>query len=211
MGWQTNVCTNVRGRKMFGSSVMKVGFHLLQIYLCLMCSSAVLMMLSWRLGRRLVTSARGLLLVVLLYPFQRFCGDDESDWDFGDMAWGSAYGREQRCMFLSNNHYLVSCAGVPVPDNVVNVLHLADRHLRDRLTLTLLCRVLTNEQRAAESKMAEDCRLEEHVHASGEDSKALHVARALVDDLTAEHASLTTGTEQAKAEHNTLATRICEL
>lgn len=71
--------------------------------------------------------------------------------------------------------------------------------------------VLTSEQAEAESKMANVRRLEEHVHTAEEDSRALHVARAHVHELTAERASLTAGTEYGKAEQDTLAARIREL
>lgn len=46
---------------------------------------------------------------------------------------------------------------------------------------------------------------------AAENSEALHEARFSIDQLRNERALLTTGTEQAKAEPDTLATRICQL
>lgn len=48
--------------------------------------------------------------------------------------------------------------------------------------------------------MADVCHLEERLRAAEEDSEALRVACARIDGLTADHASLTAGTEQNKAE-----------
>lgn len=73
--------------------------------------------------------------------------------------------------------------------------------------------MLTSEglQAAAKSRVAEIHQLEERVRAAEEDSEALHATRADVEELTAEHESLTMGTEHAKAEHDTLDDHICEL
>lgn len=56
--------------------------------------------------------------------------------------------------------------------------------------------------------MTEVCQLEELVCMAEEVSEAHCTARVRVDDLTAERASLTVGTEQAMAECDTLVTRI---
>lgn len=60
------------------------------------------------------------------------------------------------------------------------------------------------------STMASNRRLEEHVREDEEYSGGLCVGRARIEELTAERASLTAWTEQAKAEHDTLASCICE-
>lgn len=64
--------------------------------------------------------------------------------------------------------------------------------------------MLTIEQAEPESRMAEVRRLEEPVHAAPEDSKALHEAHGRVNELTAERASFSAGTEQAMAERKPL-------
>lgn len=83
--------------------------------------------------------------------------------------------------------------------------------MHDHLTLIELCRVLISEPAGAELRMAEVRRLEERVGAAEEDSKPLCVAPARVDNLMAEHASLTAGAEQANAERDSLATRMHKL
>lgn len=59
--------------------------------------------------------------------------------------------------------------------------------------------------------MSEVCRLKDRLHASGEDSEELWVGHVRIDNLTAKCVSLALKTEQAKAEHYSLATHIREL
>lgn len=58
------------------------------------------------------------------------------------MPSGSSSAREHRRMFLSNIQGLVSSAGLPAPDNGLDVLHLVEGSLRDRLILMELRGVL---------------------------------------------------------------------
>lgn len=53
--------------------------------------------------------------------------------------------------------------------------------------------------------------MEARLRGARKDLEALYVARAIVDELTAERASLTAGTESAKAERDSFAALICEL
>lgn len=71
--------------------------------------------------------------------------------------------------------------------------------------------VFTIELAEAESRLAEFRQLEKSVHEAEEDLEALRVAHARVDELTAESASLTAGTDQAKAERDTLSARVRKL
>lgn len=66
--------------------------------------------------------------------------------------------------------------------------------MRNLLTLIELRLVLTDERAEAESRAAGVRGLEEDVPAAEEDSELLRMARARVDDLTAERASLTVET-----------------
>lgn len=56
--------------------------------------------------------------------------------------------------------------------------------------------------------MANASRLAERRHGAEEDSEVLLVARACVDELMVEHALLMEGSELARAEPDTLPTRI---
>lgn len=109
---------------------------------------------------------------------------------------------------LCNIQYLVSRAGLPAPDNVLDALPLAESGLRDHLVLIMLPQVLTSEWAEAKSRMAKVCHLEESVCTAKEDSEALRVAHAHVHELMAERVSLTAGTKQAKAECGTSGARI---
>lgn len=71
--------------------------------------------------------------------------------------------------------------------------------------------MLTNELAVMELRMAKVHRLKKRVHAAEKDLEVLRVTCACVEKLMAECASLTEGTEQAKAERGTLASRIHEL
>lgn len=71
--------------------------------------------------------------------------------------------------------------------------------------------MLKNEQLGGEERAAEVGHLEERLCADEENSKSLRVVRAHGKELTAERASLTTVTEQAKEGFDTLAAPIQEL
>lgn len=71
--------------------------------------------------------------------------------------------------------------------------------------------MLINERAQARSRIAEYFRLEENLCVAEEDSEALGVVLAHIDDWTVERASLTVGTERPKVEADTLAVRIGEL
>lgn len=71
--------------------------------------------------------------------------------------------------------------------------------------------LLNNERAEVESRTAEVSRLVERMFAAEEDSESLHVARALVAELTAELASLAAGNKHTMPECNTLTARIREL
>lgn len=107
-------------------------------------------------------------------------------------------------MILSNIQDLVSGVGLPASDNGLNVLRLLGLGLRDRLTILRLRSVLINEWAEEDSRVAEIPPVEECVRATDEYLESLRVARASVDELTDERASLTAGAEQAKAAHDAL-------
>lgn len=137
-------------------------------------------------------------------------GSDGGDWDLGDMPFGLASGFEKRGIVLSTCS-LVSRAGFPDADSCLDVFCLLENGWRDRLTLMELRRVLTNKRAEAESSVPEALRLKERVCVAEEDSEAHCVVHVRVDELKAELASLTAGTEQEKAECDILATCIREL
>lgn len=119
---------------------------------------------------------------------------------------------DQIRMVLGNIQGLVILVGLLASDNNgLNVLRLAECGLSDYAALIKQRLVLTREWAEAVLKVSELRRLEERVCTDGEDSGALRAARARVNELTAERASLTSGTEQAKGERDTLAPRICKL
>lgn len=105
---------------------------------------------------------------------------------------------------------MISRTGLPARDTGLDVLHVTEGGLRDRITLVELSRVLTNERAEGELWAAEVSSLE-CVRADKEDSELLCVVRARVDELTAERALLTAKTVQEIAEGDTLAARIGEL
>lgn len=108
----------------------------------------------------------------------------------------SSSGRKKHCMVLSNIQGMVSRVGLLAPDNGLDVLHLAELGLCDRITMIELRWVETSEWAESELRMAEVCRLEEQVRTAEEDLEALGKERARVDELTTERASLTVGTER---------------
>lgn len=59
--------------------------------------------------------------------------------------------------------------------------------------------------------MADVCPLGERLHWDEDDSEALRVGRARMDELTTDPSSLTAKAEQAKARRDIFATGICEL
>lgn len=71
--------------------------------------------------------------------------------------------------------------------------------------------MLASHAAEADSGLDEAHRMEERLHVAEMDSEAIFVIRVHVDQLTAQLASLTTGTKQAKAERRTMAARIWEL
>lgn len=77
--------------------------------------------------------------------------------------------------------------------------------MHDGLTLTMLHRVLVNEQAEAKSRAAEAGRLEERVRAADEESELAPGAQVRGYEWTAQRASWAAGIEQPKAEHETLA------
>lgn len=92
-------------------------------------------MLLWQLGKLYVTSIRLRLSVELLCLILPVAGDDEVDWDFGDMPVGMSTGREKPRMVLDNIQGLVKRASFPAPDSRLDALHLAECYLSDHLTL----------------------------------------------------------------------------
>lgn len=84
------------------------------------------------------------------------------------------------------------------PNNGFDVMLLLEWGLHDCLTLMELLRVLTSEWNGADSRVVEACRSGDCRCAAEEDSPLLRVVRACDDKLTAERASLGTGTDQAK-------------
>lgn len=119
--------------------------------------------------------------------------------------------REQHRMVLSNIAGLISCERLSAPGKGLDVLCFAESGLHDCLKLMILYLVLANDWGKPRLRMVEVGRLQERVRAAEEDSRALCVARACIDELTAAHTSLIVGIGQAKAECDTLAVRICEL
>lgn len=99
-------------------------------------------------------------------------------------------GPEKLCTVLCSIQVLVGHAGLPVPDNILDVSHLAECGLHDCVTLMELSRVLPHEQSEVQSRIAEAGRLEEPVCAVEEDQDALCVAPARADYLTTEGALL---------------------
>lgn len=70
---------------------------------------------------------------------------------------------------------MVCRAGLPNPDNCLDVPCLADRGLGHHLTSMKLCPLLTNELTEADSRSTKACHLEENVSAIDRDSEALCV------------------------------------
>lgn len=108
--------------------------------------------------------------------------DDKGDWDFRYMPLGSSPGREHRLMVLSNVQGFVICVELLTLDNALNVSCIAKCAFWTGLRSwsCVECCELAGE----ESRMAEVGRLEEHVSAAEENSEALRVAHACVDEVT---------------------------
>lgn len=94
--------------------------------------------------------------------------------------------RRQRGVVPYNISYLLIHAGLMVPVKGLNVLHLAECGLFDRLTLMQLRGVLTNKQAETESRMPDALCLEEPLCAVDEDSESIRVMRACVDKFSGE-------------------------
>lgn len=158
-----------------------------------------------------MTSVLSAFLVALFASVPVVAGDADGDWCLGDMPCSSAFGCERGRMVLSNMQDLIIRATLPVADNGLDVLRLAEWCLHDLLTLIERRGVSTNNWAMVESRMAEVRRLEEHVRAAEDDSGVLCLAHARIDELTADRASFTAGTGQAMAEQDILAARIRKL
>lgn len=106
---------------------------------------------------------------------------------------------------------LVSRAGRPVPVNALDILRHVECALQHLLMLIGLRELLINERARLESRVAEVSRSEGCTHAAEEESEALSVARARVNKLRAERASLKSWTKQEKVDRDTFANLISEL
>lgn len=93
-------------------------------------------------------------------------------------------------MLLSNIQSSTSRGGWPDAESGLHVICLAECSLCDRLTVIEFHLVLTSERAKVESRMTKVCRLEERMGAAENDSEALRAARALVEKLKAENASI---------------------
>lgn len=106
--------------------------------------------LSQPLENRYLTSARTLLLVALLYCFGELLENTRMTGTFGNMPFSLLYGHEQQHAALFSNQGLVSCVGLPLPYNGLDILCLTACRLRDCLTLTRPRLVLTSEWAGSE-------------------------------------------------------------
>lgn len=102
------------------------------------------------------------------------------------MSSASFYGSEQCRESRSNSQGMVNRAGWPLLDNCLDVLHLWECGLADRPTLLEPHRVPTNELTEVCLWSAEPHCLEECMGAAEEAARSLCMARAHVDELTAE-------------------------
>lgn len=96
-------------------------------------------------------------------------------------------------VWFSPTSNLIRCAWIPAPASELDVLFLAKGSLRNDFALMELRLVLTNNPPEAESRMTVARQMEERMHVAGEDFGAHFVARACVDELTAERPYLLQG------------------
>lgn len=85
--------------------------------------------------------------------------------------------------------------GAPGPDDGLDVMQLVSCGFCDRPSFIEIRSVLTNELAETESGASKPPYLEEHVCAARQALKSLREARAPINKLTAERASLAVGTE----------------
>lgn len=112
---------------------------------------------------------------------------------------------------MSNIQSLVHSTELLDPDSWLNILSLAKCGLPGHLALIELHRVLSSNQTELDYIIAKMLWMRERVRKAEEDSEALHVVRAGLEELTAERASLTVGIKQAKAKCDTLIDYILKL
>lgn len=124
------------------------------------------------------------------------------------MLMGASTGREQRQRVLSTLCDLVICAQLPLPDNRLDVLRLAEISLHDWLAMSEPHGTIKAKKTVLEAKKREISMIQVRVREAPADVEALHVVYARVEKLEAKLEGLKAGTDRTSKECDALAVRV---